>query len=96
MGPMGLQCDKLQRDDLDHCRQPLQERRRHHGKTGNVPTTKRFKEETAHKLITCQKDSDTSFYLCCSDMCIPTAENAKARCILRGVWPVDTPSMCRV
>ena len=53
--------DKLQRDDLDHCRQPL---RRGHGKTGNVPTTKRFKEEMAHKLITCQKtykeDSDTS------------------------------------
>ena len=56
VGPMGLQCDKRQRDDLDHCRQPLQESRLGHGKTGNVPTTNRFKEERAPKLITCQKD----------------------------------------
>ena len=54
MGPMGLQCDRLQRDDLDNYRQPLQERRR--GKSGNVPTANRFKEERAHKLVTCQKD----------------------------------------
>ena len=56
MGPMGLQCDKLQRDDLDHYRQPLQERRRGHGKTGNVLTTNQFKEESAPKLVTCQND----------------------------------------
>ena len=48
VGHMGLQCDKLQRDDLGHYRQPLQERRRGHGKTGNVPTIHRFKEEKAH------------------------------------------------
>ena len=36
MGPMGLQCDKLQREDLDHYKQPLQQRRRGHGKTYNV------------------------------------------------------------
>ena len=56
VGPMGLQCDKLQRDDLDRYRQPLQKRRRGHGKTGNVPTTNRFKEERVHKLLTYQKD----------------------------------------
>ena len=49
VGPMGIQYYKLQRDYLDHYRQPLQERRRGHGKTGNVPTTNRFKEERAHK-----------------------------------------------
>ena len=85
MGPMGLQCDKLQTDDMNHYRQPLQERHRGHGKTGNVPTTNRFKEERTHKLITCQKDtqedSDISPLLCCSDFCIPTTENAKAGCI---------------
>ena len=49
LGPMRLQCDKLQRDVLDNYRQPLQESRRGHGKTGNMPTTNRFKEERAHK-----------------------------------------------
>ena len=37
MGPMGLQWAKLQRDDLEHCWQSLQETRRGHSKTGNVP-----------------------------------------------------------
>ena len=57
VGPLGLQCDKLQRDDLDHYWQSLQERRRGHGNTGNMPTTYRFKErrEVTQKL-TCQKD----------------------------------------
>ena len=56
VGPMGLQCDKLQRNDLDHYWQLLQERRRGHDKTGNVPTPNRYKEERAHKLRTWQKD----------------------------------------
>ena len=36
VGPMGLQCDKLQRDDMGHYWQPLQERRRGHSKIGNT------------------------------------------------------------
>ena len=50
VGPMGLQWAKLPRDDLDHYRQPLQERRRGHGMTGNVPTTNWFKEEKEHNI----------------------------------------------
>ena len=49
MGPIGLQCAKLQRDDLEHCWQSLQETRRGHSKTGNLPTTTHFKEKRAHK-----------------------------------------------
>ena len=92
MAPMGLQCDKLQSDDLDHYRQPLQERHRGLDKTGNVSTTNRFNEERAHMLVTCQKDIQgrhavtcTSPCLYCSNFCIPTAENAKARCIAGSV-----------
>ena len=44
-----LQSAKLQRDDLEHCWQLLQETRRGHSKTGNVPKTTRFKEKKAHK-----------------------------------------------
>ena len=51
VGPMGLQCDKLQRDILDNYRQPLQECRRGHGKTGNTPTISRFKEERAQNSL---------------------------------------------
>ena len=47
--PMALQSNQLQRDDLGPYWQPLKERRRDHGKTGNVPTTNRIKEERAHK-----------------------------------------------
>ena len=83
---MGLQCDKLQRDDVDHYWQPLQERCRGHCKTGNVPTTNRFKEERAHKSKQTQKeDSDTPPCLCCSDICIPTAGNVKVGCIVGSV-----------
>ena len=86
MGPMGLQCYNLQRDDLDYYRLPLQipERRRGHGKTGNVPTIKRFKEERAHKLIKCQngiQGRQLHFALCCSDFCIPKVESVDARCV---------------
>ena len=49
MDPMALQSNQLQRDDLGPYWQPLKERRRDHGKTGNVPTTSRIKEERAHK-----------------------------------------------
>ena len=48
MGPVGLLGDKLQRDVLDNYKQPLQECRRGHGKTGNIATTNRFKKERAH------------------------------------------------
>ena len=82
-----LQCDKLQRDDLHHYRQPLQERRRGHDNTGNVPAINRFREVKAlKKLRTCKKEmSDTSLCLFCSDICIPTGENAKAGCIAGSV-----------
>ena len=89
VGPK-LQCNKLQRDDLDHYKQPLQQRRRGHGITYNVPTTNRFKEERAHKLIARQKDM-----LCCSDFLFQQQKMRKLDG-LRGVWPVDTPNMCRV
>ena len=46
VGPMGM---GPHRNDLDHYWQPLQERRRDQGKTSNVPSTNRFKEEKAHK-----------------------------------------------
>ena len=98
LGPMGLQCDKLQRDDLDHCRQPLQERRRGHSKTGNVPTTNRIKEERAQKLTTYLKSHTrkrVTLRLVCSDFFLQQRKMQKLD-VLRGVWSVDTPCMCRV
>ena len=57
VSPMGLQCDKLQREDLHHYRQPLQERRRCHGKPDNVPTTDQYKESGLTKAeIMSKKD----------------------------------------
>ena len=89
MGPMGQRCDKLQRDDLDHYRQPLQERRRGHDKTGNVPTTNRFKEERAHNSLEHvnrhRMKTLTLRLVCVVRICIPTAENAKAGCIAGSV-----------
>ena len=35
--------------------------------------------------MTYKEDGDTSPCLCCSDFCIPTAENANARCIAGSV-----------
>ena len=82
MGPMGLQCNKLQRDDLDHYRQPLQECRRGHGKTSNMPTTNRFKEERAHNSLEHVKQNRrktlTLRLVCVVRICISTAENATA------------------
>ena len=49
VGPMGLQCDKLQRDDLDNYWQSLQERRRGHS---NQLVQRK---EGTQKLRTCQK-----------------------------------------
>ena len=87
MGPMGLQCEKLQRDDLDHYWQPLQERRRGHGKNGNVPTTDQIKEERTDNISkkTYKEDSDTLLCLCCSDFCIAIAETVNAGCIAGSV-----------
>ena len=93
MGPMGLQCDKLQRDDVDNYRQPLQECRRSHGKTGNIPTTNRFKEERekAHNSLDHVKKRHkrktllTLCLVCVFFICIPTADNAKAGCIAGSV-----------
>ena len=88
MGPMGLQCDKLQRDDLDRYRQPLQERRRGHGKTRNVPTTNRFKEERAHNSWHYALSVWLGFVFQQQEM--------RKLAALRGVWPMDTPCKCRV
>ena len=91
MGPMGLQCDKLQRDVLDNYRQPLQECRRGHGKTGNMPTINRFKEERAHNSLEHVKKRHrrktvlTLCLVCVFWICIPTAENAKGGCIAGSV-----------
>ena len=80
MGHMGIQCNKLQRDELDHYTQPLQESRRDHGETGNVPTTNRFKEERAHKssehVNKGRRKTLTLRLVCVVRICIPTAENA--------------------
>ena len=75
VGPMGLQCDKLQRDDQGHYWQPLQERCRGHSKTGNVPTPNLIEEERAQQTDnmtkkTYQEECDTSLCLCSSDICI--------------------------
>ena len=97
MGPKGLQCVKLQRDDLDHYKQPLQQSRRGHGKPYNVPTTNRFKEERAHKLMTCQKDIEgrqRHFALSVLfGFLLFQQQNMRKLDVLRGVWPVDTPCM---
>ena len=75
MGPMGLQCDKLQKDDLDHYRQRKTSDRRTEG----------TQMLTYQKRHTRNSDSAISSCLYCSDFCIPTAENAKAGCIAGSV-----------
>ena len=52
MGPMGLQCAKLQRDDLEHCWQSLQETHRGHS---NHPFQRK---EGTQKLKTCKKNME--------------------------------------
>ena len=93
MGPMGIQCDKLQGNDLDHYRQPLQEKRRGHGKTGKVPTTNRFKEVRAHKLRTCikrhRRKTVTLRLVYVVRIFVFQQQKIRKLYVLRGVWPVD-------
>ena len=85
---------------MDHYWQLLQERRRGHGKTGNVPITNRIKEERAHKLITCKKrhkkKTVTLRLVCVVRIVVFQQQKMRKLDVLRGVWPVDTSCMCRV
>jgi len=94
VGPMGLQCAKLQRDDLEHCWQSLQETSRGHSKTGTVPTTNCFKDEKAHKSWERKKHrrKTTMLRLICDiRKFVFQQQNTQKIDVLLGVWAVDTP-----
>ena len=86
MGPMGLQCDKLQRDDLDHYWQPLQERRRGHGKTGNVSIgSKKRRHTKAENIKKDRRKTVTLRHICVVRIFVFQQPNMRKLDILRGV-----------
>ena len=96
VGPMALQCDKLQKEEgLDHYRQPSPYKKNIEAMAILVmwlqPTgTKKRGQTKSEKMSNKMKSSIVLFGI------VLQQEKRRKRYAVRGVWPMDTPCVYRV